>query len=420
MSDSKLRFRLGLFVLGALVMLGGLVWLFGSAPSIFKNQHSYQVTFREAPGLSPGAAVRRSGVRVGEVKSVELDDLTGEVQVVLLIETKYTLRRNDRPTLVPALIGRESSIDLVPIKPPGPEADMAQMEPGDTLTGDCQVSMAGLLDQASDVVPTTQGAVEDARRVMKRLEDMAPLMEDAIKEYRDLARATRDSLPRLQGAVDEVSNGARTWNKFGDRLDVVVQTNQDRVNRAMETLNSALERITNTFGEDNQRNLAALLDNVRQGSENLQSLTKNTDDLMVESRQTVKKISDAVARADQAMDNLQDATKPLAERTSSVMKNLDEGTEKLNSLLTDMRDILKVVFSGDGTLRKLATDPDLYNNVDQAIITMNNLFPRLERILKDAEVFADKLARHPELIGGGGIINPEQRTQTMSLEGKSR
>jgi hypothetical protein len=32
--------------------------------------------------------------------------------------------------------------------------------------------------------------------------------------------------------------------------------------------------------------------------------------------------------------------------------------------------------------------------------------PRIDRILKDFETFADKLARHPEAIGLGGVVWP--------------
>jgi phospholipid/cholesterol/gamma-HCH transport system substrate-binding protein len=32
--------------------------------------------------------------------------------------------------------------------------------------------------------------------------------------------------------------------------------------------------------------------------------------------------------------------------------------------------------------------------------------PRLDRALRDVEIFADKLARHPELLGIGGAIRP--------------
>jgi phospholipid/cholesterol/gamma-HCH transport system substrate-binding protein len=405
MSDTQLRFRLGVFVLSALVLLASLIWLFSSAPSFFKQHHEYVIRFRQAPGLAPGASVRRSGVRVGEVRSVELDDVSGDVTVVIQVEPKYTVRRNDHPTLVQALIGGGASIDLVQDRK-APPCDCVPVEPGEELTGVCQTGVAGLLDKASDVVPSTQNALEDASRVMKRLEQMAPLMEDAIKEYRDLAKTTREAVPKLTGAVDEVTTGARTWNRFGDRLDQLLVANQEKVTKTMENLNETLQRIGSTFNEENQRNLAVTLQNVRDTSGNLDKITKNTDDLMTETRGTVKRINEAVARADEALDNIQDATKPLADRTSSITKNLDEATEKLNLLITDIRDITRTIFSGDGTLKKLATDPSLYNNIDEGVAMLNRLMPRVERILKDAEIFADKLARHPELIGAGGVVQP--------------
>ena len=60
----------------------------------------------------------------------------------------------------------------------------------------------------------------------------------------------------------------------------------------------------------------------------------------------------------------------------------------------------------DGTLKKFLTDPSLYNNIDNAAVLVTRMMPQLERILKDIEVFSDKLARHPESIGLGGAIRP--------------
>jgi phospholipid/cholesterol/gamma-HCH transport system substrate-binding protein len=37
---------------------------------------------------------------------------------------------------------------------------------------------------------------------------------------------------------------------------------------------------------------------------------------------------------------------------------------------------------------------------------VTKILPRLDRILRDMEVFSDKLARHPELLGLRGAIVP--------------
>ena len=59
-----------------------------------------------------------------------------------------------------------------------------------------------------------------------------------------------------------------------------------------------------------------------------------------------------------------------------------------------------------GWLKKFLTDPSLYNNIDCVAVTVNRMMPRLQRILKDFETFADKLARHPELLGARGVVAP--------------
>src|SRR5262245_30997824 len=104
-SQRALRLRLGAFGLRSLILLGTLIVLFGSRPAFFRRTVTYVVRFPDAPGLTPGAPVRRSGVRIGEVRSVELDDERDDVRVVLAIDAKYTIRKNEKPTLVTSLLG---------------------------------------------------------------------------------------------------------------------------------------------------------------------------------------------------------------------------------------------------------------------------------------------------------------------------
>src|SRR5205807_851917 len=86
------------------------------------------------------------------------------------------------------------------------------------------------------------------------------------------------------------------------------------------------------FNDENQRNLAATLRNVRTGTDNLPSLSHNAEELVKESRQTVKRVNDSLTTADQVLGNLQQATKPLAERSDRITRNLDESTTRLKTV----------------------------------------------------------------------------------------
>src|SRR3954454_17147536 len=100
MNERKMRYGIGLFVLGALVFLGVLIWLFGAFPTRFQQHARYEVLFSDATGIAVGAPVRRQGVRVGEVEKVELDDQSGKVRVNLALDRKHPILTGDVPTLV--------------------------------------------------------------------------------------------------------------------------------------------------------------------------------------------------------------------------------------------------------------------------------------------------------------------------------
>ncbi len=407
MNERRMRFRLGLFVLGALVLLAVLVILFRSLPPFFATHNTYFIRFADAPGVGQGTPVRRSGVRIGEVSRVVLEDDTGDVVVSVLIEAGRTVRRNERPTLVHGLLAGDTTIDFIPAPPiPGQEPDRSVVPPRTELVGVRQATVSTLLNRVSDVVPPTDEAMREFRDLLKETRTMLPEFRRTNDEFRALARSVNESVPDLRRTNDEIQVAARNFGRLGERVDTLLQANQDKLVKALDNLNDTLMRVASVFSDENQRNLAATLRNVKAGSDNLESITKNTDELVKESRVTVKRVGDSVARAEEVLDNLQKTTRPMAERSGSVMKNLDESTAKLNLALNDVRDLLRAVGQADGALPRLLSDPTLYNRLDDAACLLVRLIPRVERILKDVEVFADKIARHPESLGVGGVVSP--------------
>jgi phospholipid/cholesterol/gamma-HCH transport system substrate-binding protein len=427
MNEQTLRFRIGVFVLASLLLLAVLITLFGSFPRLFVRAHEYTVRFAGAPGVEPGTPVRLSGVRVGEVKRVLLDDETGEVRVQILVEHQYTLRRNEQPTLVHGLLGGDTSIDFIPIRGPAEQADRSPIPPGTELAGARQPTVNTLLTEASEALPTTQEALNDIRKAAQRYEQMAPLLEQTAREYRDLARATRDLVPELRRTNEEIRGLATdsrqtvpdlrktndqlqatliTWQRTGERAKLILDRNEDRINESMDSLNESLKRANNLLNDENQRNLATTLKNLRAGTENLPAISKNTEELLRESQKTMRRVNDSLVKADEVMGNLQQATKPFAERSNSIAKNLDEGTVRLNTVLGDMESFLRAIDRGDGTLKKLINDPSLYNHLDEIACMVARLVPQLEPILRNVNVFTDKIARHPESLGVRGAISP--------------
>lgn len=428
MNERAMRFRIGVFVLIALVLFGGLILIFGSLPALFQRTNSYTVRFTDAPGLAPGAPVRRSGVRIGEVRELVLDDERGIVRVKVAIDQRYTIRHNEQPTLVAGLLGNDASIDFVPVTPEaGRPVDRSPVEPGAELVGVRQASVNTLLNRASEVVPTTQETMNDVRKSLQRLERMAPDMEATMKEYRELARRTnalmpelqktnteyrelaieaRKALPDLRSTSQDVGMAARNWSRLGERLDVLVQSNQDKVVKAIDNLNTALTRVIDTLSPENQRNLTQTLRNLSAGTARLESIGRNADYILREGRTSVTQLNQALERSNAVLADTQRVSKPLGERGPGMVRNLDDSLDKLNRTLTDVQAMMRVLDQSDGTFRRFLTDPSLYQNVNKIACMTAALMPRLDRALRDLETFADKIARHPEVLGVGGVVRP--------------
>src|SRR3954464_6008944 len=102
MNERVMQFRIGMFVIVAGLVLTMLVVWFGESPSIFRDQAYVTVHYTEAPGVSEGIPVRKSGIRIGEVESIRFDERPDQpdgVLVTLALERKYRLREGSVPRI---------------------------------------------------------------------------------------------------------------------------------------------------------------------------------------------------------------------------------------------------------------------------------------------------------------------------------
>src|SRR5438128_9052585 len=219
MTERGMRFRIGVFVLAALILLAVLITLFGSLPGMFKRHDVYFVRFQDATGIGPGTPVRRSGVRIGEVQDLELDDETGEVRVRIFVGKQFTIRHDEQAVLIQGILGGDTTLDFVRKRPDGEPLDHSPVQPGEELVGIRQSNINTLVAQAAEIVPTTQEALNEIRKSLRTFEKMTPQMDEAIREYRDLARETRRMVPDVRRTNDEIQLAARNWGRVGERVD---------------------------------------------------------------------------------------------------------------------------------------------------------------------------------------------------------
>ncbi len=200
----------------------------------------------------------------------------------------------------------------------------------------------------------------------------------------------------------------RNFGSAAERVDVFLATNQDKLSRAVDQTADVLQRLSNVLNEENQRNFTATLRALQTASANFESISRNTDEFLKEGTKTSRQLQGTLSRADEVLANVNAATKPFAERSERVLINLDASAAQLSRVLSAVGDALAPLGRGGegGTIQKFFTDPSLYNNLNEAACLVTKVLPRVDRILRDVEVFADKIARHPESIGLGGAVRP--------------
>lgn len=483
-NDSMLKFRLGVFVLGSLLLLAMLIVLFGELPDFFRSQLHYTLKVPQAPGIVEGTPVRKSGIRIGEITSVDLNPDNGEVTLGFVVQKRFQLRTTDQMTLVRGLVLGETTVNFTP-KPegrgePAPEGFVFQGRIPDDLTK--------ALTEARDLVPMGREAIEALRDAAKEFQKMAPEIRRSNSELQvtlknvgsaaesadNLLRTNHD---RINAALD---NFAKTMGELGNLL---TPENQKKLTRLIDNAATVSDRLPGFFSDENKTNLQATLKNLNQSSENLAALlneqnrktatktlenindasdrmakvfsdqnqknfteglanlkksSERLDEVMTninaasadartsmktlteridkvgaqveegvkEARSVVKRVGDSTGRFEEAMVNIRDVAKMIGERGPGVFRNIEDASGRISQVSQDVGEFTKSLASGNGTIRRLVTDPALYNSMNDAARAAAISIGQLDKIMKDLSIFADKLARHPELIGVRGAVAP--------------
>jgi ABC-type transporter Mla subunit MlaD len=277
-----------------------------------------------------------------------------------------------------------------------------------------------VLEQASDIIPEAQLSLNQIRMSIQRLEQVFPQFELTLKEVGELARVGREFVPELRrasGDLREIFAGAkdigpefkktneelryflRTASVWTENVGLMLKTNEPRIQAALDSLTRTLDETSRVFNEENRKNFSELLRNVTTASQNFGPLSKESTEFVREGRMTLQEFNKTLV-------DIQKATGPLAERAPRLLQNLETGSEQFTRAILDVRDMLKEITRADGSFQRFLSDPALYNNLNCTAESIARLMPSIQRVLRDIEVFADKIARHPESLGVGGAVRP--------------
>jgi phospholipid/cholesterol/gamma-HCH transport system substrate-binding protein len=444
MAERSLRLRLGLFVAGALGVLSLLVVLFGGTPTLFANRAKYTVLFPEAPGLTPGTPVRKSGVRVGEVTALDLDEASGQVRVNVEVDPKHAPRTGEDAVITRGFLSGDTALDFVPkTTAEGPVASRGEPHPrGAEIPGVAPVSARTLLGQAQSVIPSAQESLVRMSESVQKFERAAPKIEKAAEEFGALSKDARDFIPELRktnakfqdliGTADpqqpdplkpdplkqpddrvtvrvvlqDIRDLLRAIRPVADDLRAQMKSTGPELDKTLKALQQTLGSTNDLLNPENRKAVAALIQSLATASEDLTKTVRLAALVLDAAEKTIKEFNARAVQSERALSNIERATRPFAENADPFYRDVAETVRNLNAVSADLARTLKVLTQSDGTVQKLIADPSLYNNLNASAVGVARILARLEKVARDLEVFADKIARKPETIGVGGALHP--------------
>lgn len=366
MNEQRMQFAVGLVTLVAGFALAAIIIWFGEFQFVFQPRKTYFVTFTNALGAEPSMPVRRAGMRIGEVRKVEYSPEWSLVVLEISLEGNNDLREGDEPTLKQQSLLGDYYVDIDVRPDMRGKPDRPVIPAGSTLEGRPAVGIEDALGAAEQLVPNANDTLLDIQRASKQ------------------------------------------WTDVGDTVNRLMRNNEQQINTILEQTRDSTERLAKTLESINsildptsQENLRATVQNVRNASEDLSPVIEAT-------KKTIEQISTTTGKLDEVATNLSTATKPLAERSASTLQNLDESVMSLNEVLGDLKVMVRQFRTQDGTLKRLATDPSLYQNLDDAAVLLVRNLSELERVMGDLKVFSDKIARHPGELGVQGVLTRDK------------
>jgi phospholipid/cholesterol/gamma-HCH transport system substrate-binding protein len=353
MSERQLQFRVGVFVIAAMVATVMMIFQFGNLQNRLRPKYRIAIRFRSAVGISVGTPIRRNGVLIGSVTGVDFDDKSGGLVVHTEIRDGVRLWPDGHVRLVSSLLG-DSAVEFTPGR------STKALKDGDVVEGESAIDPLNMVGRMEQNVSTV---------------------------------------------IESFEKTSREWQTVGHNLNQMLETNQGSLHDVVARAADALTQVTHTMKVmDETLEATSKLVADPQTQENLRRTLAALPYLTSETQKTVSAVRGAVQKMDENLGNLSALTGPLSKRGVTLATHLENTLSNLELLTDQFAQFSKVLNSGDGSIHKMATDPDLYVNLDRSAQSAALLLQNLQPIIRDLRVFSDKVARHPELIGVSGVL----------------
>jgi phospholipid/cholesterol/gamma-HCH transport system substrate-binding protein len=327
--------KVGIFVLFGLALAGLVIFLIGDERRFFSSDVTFRAEFDEVQGLKPGAPIQMGGVRVGQVAAVDYSAKGDDDKVhVELTIVKIEARR----------IRGDSTAYIIP----------------KGLLGDRQVKITkGREGEA--LKPGSLIKSKEPQDMMVRLDDLAVKAEKAIVNVGEIAgeladkglhRDIRSSMRSLDVLLKEVNDGKGYPNRF-----LTDPVEADRISRTIESLDGSAAELNLTL-----REIRMAVAQVRRGPGFAHDVIYGDGPT-----KEIAQVGGAAEELALTLRGIRESDGFAHDVLFGGDSNTSDALSNVTTITADLRDIVRGMKQGKGTIGALLVDPTIYEDMKRVL-----------------------------------------------------
>jgi phospholipid/cholesterol/gamma-HCH transport system substrate-binding protein len=261
MSQSRLEWKVGLFVFIALVILGALVLQFSKSTSFFRPTKTILLRAGNVGGLKIRASVLMAGVQIGTVSDIKLGPQGTNVTISLKIYNQYEIHKDARFALEQAGFLGDQYVAIIPTKNQGDvfhDQDVAEAESPFNIQ-EVARSAGSFLRRIEETANHLNEAIADVRRMLLNEQTLTNLAvavgnlrnvsERALTTVDGLNNLVATNAPALGTSGSNLVFFSQQLTQFGGDLDQILATNSPSINAAVRNIESSTVTLKDLLGD---------------------------------------------------------------------------------------------------------------------------------------------------------------------------
>lgn len=331
----KSDIKVGVFVLFGLVLATLVIFLLGDTRRVFERSNVYQLAFRDIAGLKKGAPVQMGGMLIGHVKRIEYAKDPTDPNIYVQIEVVSEAAPRVRTDSLASITNKGFLGDKMLMISQGKATEV--IAPGTTIpTEEPEDFIKELTEMEGEAMET----MTDVKRVARKLAD--------DKLHADL-RAAVKKLDTILGSLSE-----------GEGYPRRLLSDPEEAKRISRTIDN-LDRST---GE-----LAATLREFRLIAERVRSGPGFAHDVIYGEglAKPVEEVGHAAEELALTMKEVRTGKGVAHDLLFGGSQSVDDTVGNVAAISADVREIVRGIRNGKGTLGALLVDPSVYEDVKRLI-----------------------------------------------------